>query len=250
MSSHAPFRNRFAGAPVDLAGALDGLRDLPVNYDESDAPPHVDTGWHHDHVTVELGREAPGPTQPGGLAETAYALVDAYEFADPHLIRAVYRRGPELLGRDMLLEGRFLRMRFLLGVRITEQHDEVRTGPHGPERAVGWAYQTLEGHLEQGRLTYEVVKELDTGLVTFSIIAYSRRAPVPNPLLRWGFRLFGRANQLRFYRRALRLLHRLVHQPYPPASAHPGADGLLHAPTGSPPGRAESLTIVFLNPGR
>lgn len=233
-----------------LAGPLDGLRALPVNYDESAAPPHVTSGWHHDHVTVELGREAPGPTQPGGLAETAHALVDRYEFSNPHQLRAVYRPTSDLLGRDMLLEGRFLRLRFLFGVRITEQHDEVRDGPHGPERAVGWAYQTLAGHLEQGRLTYEVVKELDTGLVTFSIIAYSRRAPVPNPLLRWGFHLFGRANQRHFYRHALRRLRALVHQPLPPARSQPDADGLQHAPSGSAPGRAESLTLTSHNPGR
>lgn len=234
-----------------LASALDDLRDRSVNYDADAAPPHVHQGWHHDRCAIELGREAPGEPAPGGLAETAVVLVDGYEFTNPHLLRAVYRAGPTLVGRDMLLEGRFLRMRFLLGVRVTEQHDEVRDGPRGAERAVGWSYQTLQGHLEQGLLTYEVVKELETGLVTFSITAYSRRAPVPNPVLRWGFGLFGRANQLRFYRHALRRLRVLAHQPMPPlpSPARPVTE-LAQAPTGAPPGRHEWLTVTFRDPGR
>ncbi len=227
-----------------VSPVLDDLRHRAVNYDERD----VTDAWHHDHLTIELGREAPGEPVPDGPARRAHALVDGYEFTNPHLLRAVFRAGPELVGRDMLLEGRFLRLRFLIGVRVTESHDELREGPHGPERAVGWSYQTLEGHLEQGKLTYEVVKEIATGRVTFSIIAYSRRAPIANPVLRLGFVAFGRANQLRFYRYVTKRLHALVASP--PPRAAPAGDGLVHAPTGAPPGRAEAWTLVFVHPGR
>jgi uncharacterized protein (UPF0548 family) len=233
---------------IDVAAALDELRGRSVNYDEATAPPGVTDGWHQDRQTVELGREAPGEPEPDGIVHRARALVDGYEFTNPHLLRAVYRRGAEVVGRDMLLEGRFLRLRFLLGVRITESHDERRDGPHGPERAIGWSYRTLEGHLEQGRLTYEVVKELDTGRVRFVIDAYSRQAPIRNPVLRLGFAVFGRANQLRFYRYVTRRLRVLVADPAPDAVE--GEDGLVHAPTGAPPGRAETWTLVFAHPGR
>lgn len=231
-----------------MSAALDDLRGRSVNYDETAAPPAVTDGWHQDRHTIELGREQPGEPEPDGIVHRARALVDGYEFTDPHLLRAVYRRGPEVVGRDMLLEGRFLRLRFLLGVRITESHDERRPGPRGPERVVGWSYQTLDGHLEQGRLTYEVVKEIDTGRVTFVIDAYSRRAPIANPVLRLGFTVFGRANQLRFYRYVTRRLVALVADPVPDAA--PAEDGLVRAPTGAPPGRAEAWTLVFPHPGR
>jgi uncharacterized protein (UPF0548 family) len=231
-----------------LADAVAALRDLPVNYDDAAAPPAVTAGWHRDRRVLELGREAPGEPEPGGLLETAAALVNDYEFSDPSILRAAFRHPGDLVGRDMLLEGRFLVLRFLLGVRITAEHDEVRDGPHGPERVIGWSYQTLRGHLEQGRLAYELAKELETGRVEFRIVAYSRRAPISNPVLRLGFRLFGRRTQLRFYRLALARMRGLVEAP--PAPARPGPDGLVRAPSGVEPGRFEAFTLRFTHPGR
>jgi uncharacterized protein (UPF0548 family) len=231
-----------------LAAAVAALRDLPVNYDEAAAPPAVTAGWHVDRCVQELGREGPGEPEPGGLLETAAALVNSYEFSDPAILRAAYRHPGHLVGRDMLLEGRFLVLRFLLGVRITSQHDEVCDGPHGPERRTGWSYQTLRGHLEQGRLTYELAKELETGRVEFRILAYSRRAPIRNPVFRIGFRVFGRHTQLRFYRHArARLLALLQAPPEPP---RPGPDGLVRAPSGVEAGRFEVFALRFAHPGR
>ena len=63
---------------------------------------------------------------PGAAWEIACALVRRYEFTDPRLVRAVYSSAAGLLGRDMLLEGRFLWLRFYLGVRITGVADETR----------------------------------------------------------------------------------------------------------------------------
>ncbi|MDT7652001.1 MAG: hypothetical protein QOI36_3407 [Pseudonocardiales bacterium] len=232
----------------DLARAVGDLRDRPVNYDEGRAPPFVLDGWHQDRRVVVLGQEAPGEPEPGGLVETAGTLVDSYEFSDPAILRAAFPYPGHLVGRDMLLEGRFLVLRFLIGVRITAEHDEVRAGANGPERVIGWSYQTLRGHLEQGRLTYEVAKELDTGRVEFRIIAYSRRAPIANPVLRLGFRLFGRRTQLQFYRHALARLHRLMQAP--PCPPTPGPDGIVRAPSGVEPGRFEGWTLRFAHPGR
>lgn len=232
----------------DVARALDDLRDRPVNYDEAAAPPLDPAGWNVDAREIELGHEEPGEPVPGGLVETAGALVNGYEFSDPRILRAAFRPGDPLVGRDMLLEGRFLVLRFVLGVRITHRHDEVVDGAGGPERVIGWSYQTLRGHLEQGRLTYEVGKELATGRVRFRIHAYSRRAPIPNPVLRLGFRLFGRRTQLRFYRNALDRLATQVHRP--PGPPPPDADGVVRAPSGAGPGRFEGLVVRFAHPGR
>lgn len=230
-----------------MAAIVDELGNRGVNYDESAAPPQVTDGWHQDRCAVVLGREEPGEPEPGGLVARADMLVNDYEFTDPDVLRATFRQPSGLVGRDMLLEGRYLRLRFLLGVRITAELDEVREGVDGPERVVGWTYQTLEGHLEQGRLTYEVAKNLTTGTVEFRIDAYSRQAPIRNPVYRLGFRLFGRHTQLRFYRAALRRLPTRISAP--PESPHPGEDGLVHVPTGTRPGRFEWLTLRVLHPG-
>jgi uncharacterized protein (UPF0548 family) len=227
---------------------VDDLAHRPVNYDESAAPPHVTAGWHQDRWALELGHEAPGEPEPGGLLRTADDLVNSYEFSDPRIVRAAYRYPGDLVGRDMLLEGRFGVLRFLMGVRITGAHDEVVDGPNGPERVIGWSYQTLAGHLEEGLLTYQLAKELKTGRVEFRILAYSRRARIRNPLFALGFRLFGRRTQLRFYRHALRKLALLL--PDPPQPPGPDEDGLVRAPTGAPPNRAEFLTVRFAHPGR
>jgi uncharacterized protein (UPF0548 family) len=230
-----------------LASAVAELGERPVNYDEAQAPPFVVDGWHRDRRVIELGREAPGEPEPGGLTETAAALVNSYEFSDPRILRAAFRYPSDLVGRNVLLEGRFLVFRFLMGVRITGQHDEVRDGPNGPERVVGWSYQTLHGHLEQGRLTYEVAKQRATGRVEFRIIAHSRTAPIRHPVLRLGFRVFGRHTQLRFYRHAQARLLRLLADP--PAPPRPGADGLVQAPSGLGPGRFEVFALRFPHPG-
>jgi uncharacterized protein (UPF0548 family) len=230
-----------------LADAVTALRDLPVNHVEAQAPPAVTAGWHVDRHVVELGEETPGEPEPDGLLRTAQTLVNNYEFSDPAILRAAFRCPAHLVGRDMLLEGRFLVLRFLLGVRITAGYDEVRPGCCGPERVVGWSYDTLRGHLEQGRLTYELAKELETGRVEFRIVAYSRPAPIRNPVVRLGFRLFGRHTQLKFYRHAQDRLRRLLQ--VPPAAPRPGPDGLVRAPSGVEPGRFEFLTLRIAHPG-
>ena len=237
---------RQASTGGGLAGLVADLARRSPNYAEDEAPPHVLAGWHRDDVRTTLGHEAPGEIEQDGLAETAAALVNSYEFADPAILRAVYRYPGDLVGRDMLLVGRFLVLRFAMGVRITEQHDEVRDGEH----RLGWAYQTLDGHLEQGKLTYEIAKDLETGRVEFRILAFSRRASIRSPLVALGFRLFARRTQLRFYANALRRLARLTATPAPPAPPTPRSDGLVRAPGDRSPWHEGRFTVRFVYPGR
>jgi uncharacterized protein (UPF0548 family) len=240
---------------VDEAAALDSLRDRPVNYDPARAPldGRAAGHWHIDSDDIVIGREQPGPPAPGGAWEAACQLVRGYEFAEPRILRAVYRRQDELLGRDMLLEGRFFGLRFYLGVRVTGVTDETREGPEGPERIWGWSYQTLQGHLEQGRLAYDVIKNLSSGQVAFRVSGYSRQAPIQNPLIRLGFTVFGRWTQRRFYRAIQFRLRRLVRaaqagRPLPTPAAR--ADGIVLAPSGVRPNPLESLAARWLHPGR
>jgi uncharacterized protein (UPF0548 family) len=235
---------------VDIAAAVDGLRHLSVNYDDADAPVAQQSGnWHIDNPWAPIGHEPAGPPVPGGAWEIACRLVRDYEFADPAIVRAVYRPTEELLGRDMLLEGRFLAFRFYLGVRVTEVVDETRDS----QRVWGWGYQTLEGHLEQGKLAYEVVKDLQSGGVELQIRAYSRRAPIPNPILRSGFAVFGRRTQLRFYAGVGQRLRNTVQEilrGVPPPTPALTSDGLIVAPSGVYRHPLERLTVHSHHPGR
>jgi uncharacterized protein (UPF0548 family) len=125
-----------------------------------------------------------------------------YEFADPAIVRAVYRPEGPLEGRDMLLEVRFWGLRFRLGVRVGGVIDGVRRVDGRDARVWGWSYSTLQGHLEMGQMDYEVWKWTDSGAVEFRIHVVSRASRIDNPIIRLGFRLFGRREQVRFARRA------------------------------------------------
>ena len=166
-------RERLFGS-VDETAALDELRHRQVNYDPARARQdgRPDGHWHVDSGEAIIGQEVPGPPVRGGPWETGCGLVRQYEFADPKIIRAAYHGDADLEGRDMLLEGRFFGLRFYLGVRVTRVIDEIRDADDGPEQVWGWSYQTLQGHLEQGRLSYEVIKNLATGRITFRVSGY------------------------------------------------------------------------------
>jgi len=133
-----------------------------------------------------------------------------YEFADPGIVRAIYRGDGPLAGRDMLLEARFWGLRFRFGVRVGGVIDETRALEGRDVRVWGWDYATLQGHLEMGRMDYEVWKWLDTGAVEFRIHVVSRASRIGNPLIRLGFRLFGRRQQVRFAQRACERMADLV----------------------------------------
>lgn len=246
-------RERLLGSP-DVAAALDDLRGRRINYDPARAPldGRPDGHWHVDSSDTLIGHEPSGLPLPGGAWDSACLVVRRYEFTEPGIVRAAYRYDEELLGRDMLLEGRFFGLRFYLGVRVTGVVDEARGSGDLTERVWGWSYQTLEGHLEQGRLSYEVIKNLASGEVTFRISGYSRRAPVPNPVIRWGFRLFGRWTQERFYRaiqRRMRDLVQAAQRGEPPPVPTVRADGVVVVPCGATPHPLERLARSSHHPG-
>jgi uncharacterized protein (UPF0548 family) len=229
--------------PADLARRIDELAALPVNYDPADGPvSRDDRRWHVDDGRAVIGQEGPGPPEPDGPWERAGSIVRDYGFTDHRRLRGAYRPSAPLLGRDMLLEGRFAVMRFHLGVRVTDIVDTERDG----HRVWGWSYETLSGHLEQGRLTYEVDKDLASGEVTFWIRAFSRRARVPNPFYRLGFALFGRAVQLGFYHSAGQRVRELVGSE--PPGPEPGADVVV-APRHCPEHWWDRWAVHVYQPG-
>jgi len=194
-----------------VARRLAALAERPVNFDTSRLDEYTpETGWHRDDMIEPLPREAPGPPRPRGSWELARQLVMGYQLADPYQVRAVYDGDSPFEGRDMLLRIRFAVLRFGVGVRIGESYDVSQDLDGRPVRIYGWFYDTLEGHFEEGRMHYEVWKWLDSGDVEFRLHAVSRPARGGPWVLRTGFRLVGRVNQLQFYRRVCRRARRLT----------------------------------------
>lgn len=229
---------------VDGAAVLADQRGRAVNYDAAE----VDGTWNHDEYRTLLAHEPPGDPVPDGPWETACRLVAAYEMADPAQIHAVYDPRVPLEGRDLVLEGRFWFLRFSMGVRITEviEHDR------GDERTWGWAYETLEGHLERGRMSYEVVKNRSSGEITFVIRAFSEGAPTLGPVTGLGWRLFGRRTQLRFYRACgTRMVGMVAERSGDPDPVPPRATdgGLVLAPSDARPRRAVGRGVRRHEPG-
>ncbi|MCE3550617.1 DUF1990 domain-containing protein [Pseudonocardia sp. RS11V-5] len=204
-----------------LRAVVEGLRERAVT-DE----PEVEAGWTVDEHVHELGTELPGGPLPNGIWERATALVRDYDFTPPELLRAAYLRDSALLGRDILLDGRFGPLRFLMGVRITEVVD------HADEdgwRIWGWAYSTLDGHLQRGRVLYRVAKHRASGRVEFRASVRWRPDPRLGPVFGLGWGVFGRRSQLRFYRRiGERVRERAVLEP--PGRRVPGTGPLILVP--------------------
>ncbi|HET7326566.1 MAG TPA: DUF1990 family protein [Nocardioidaceae bacterium] len=231
---------------IDVAAEYAELRTRRVNYSVGEVD---QDSWNHDVYRSPLSAERPGPPEPAGVWERACRLVESYQFTTPEIVRAFYDPHAPLLGRDMLLQGRFYGLRFYLGVRVTSIIDETRKDE---QRLWGWAYETLEGHLERGRISYEVVKDLRTGTVEFVITAYSQLAPTVDLVTRLGWRAFGRRTQLRFYDACGVRLHDLVTAsgPAPTPLLLPAGDGeLVLAPADAQRQWLDRLALHRSRPG-
>ena len=208
------------GARRDLAD----MHELPVNYalGSPDEPTEAN-GWTVDQYSCSLPKEPPGDPQPNGSYAVACRLVRDYEFADPSIVKAVWLPDSPLEARDMLFEARFLFLRFFIGVRISQVTDETRTRTPdgGPEQAWGYCYRTLQGHFEMGEMCYEVVKSLDTGAVEFRLKRYVRTGAIPNPIIRLGWATFGRYMQVRFVKKSMERMQRLVAAELAPGRTEP-----------------------------
>ncbi|WP_019819411.1 DUF1990 family protein [Saccharomonospora saliphila] len=234
-------------------GRLDAIRvwrdlaEARVNYTVGEVRRPA---WNIDTHRAALPAERPGAPEPRGCWERARSLVRDYEFSPPELVRALYEPAAPLLGRTMLLELRFHGLHFYCGVRVTEVVDETRANG---DRVWGWAYETLNGHLERGKVTYEVVKHRDTGRVEFVATSYSQGAPTLGRVLSLGWRLFGRRNQLRFYRRCGERLRTFVEAAAGgetvPSASPPRVGNLVVAPSDSTIRRLDALALHRVSPG-
>jgi uncharacterized protein (UPF0548 family) len=205
-------RVREVMGPPRIQRRLARLERRKLNFDPDGADGYgPSTGWRRDDFHQDLPAEAPGPPLEHGSFAVAQRLMRGYQFADPSIVHAYYDpRGP-LLGRTMLLSVRFHGLRFHAGTRVVEEYERTLEDDEGrPVHLWGWGYGTLEGHFEKGRMDWQLWKWTDTGEVQFRIHAYSRRAAGRNPIIRLGFRLFGRREQLAFLRSTLQRMEALT----------------------------------------
>lgn len=200
-----------------VAKRLAGLRGRPLSFDP-EAPHPPQDGWRTDEYCEPLPPEPPGPPVDGGSFRVAQRLLREYRVADPTIVRAHYRDDVPLEGRDMLLELRFHGLRTFVGCRVGGIVDESRTVGGRPAQVWGWPYRTLEGHVEQGEMSWEVWKWLDTGAVQFRIHSCSRFAGARNPFTALGVRLFGQRERRRYLTHACRRMARLTAQAVPHAA--------------------------------
>jgi Domain of unknown function (DUF1990) len=203
-------RPPWVGRARNLGAELGRLAELEPNFEPGELPRVERDAWHVDDYCHPLPPEPAGEPVANGSFEAAVGLLRDYEFADPRRVRAYYRANAPLLHRDMLLEIRFAGLRVRVGVRISQIFDELRSANDRPVRISGWAYRTLEGHLERGQMDYQVWKWLDTGEVEYRIHAVSELGEVRSAWLALGFRLVGRREQVRFARRCGERMERLV----------------------------------------
>ena len=192
--------------------ALAALHDAELNFEPRPVEYYTpERGWHADALSQRLPGEPPGDPVLGGAWEIARRLVEDYRMADPAIVRAVWDPTVPLLGRDMLLELRLYRVLSVhAGVRVTRVWDEERVLAGRAARVFGFEYATLPGHVELGRMDYEVYKWRDDGTVEFRLHAHSRASQDGAPWVRLGFRLFGRREQVRFYVRCCDRIARLT----------------------------------------
>jgi uncharacterized protein (UPF0548 family) len=188
--------DRLLGQPTDARQALAEMRRRRLNFDPSLRHTYTpENGWYADDVRRPL---PPGDPLPHGSWESARRIARDYDFADSSIVRGVFDREEPLANRTMLLVLRFRSLGIHVGVRVGEVYDEWSELEGRRGRLFGWNYRTLAGHVEQRQMDWQVWKFPDSGEVLFRISAFSRPARPSNLLLRLGFRLVGRREQLRF----------------------------------------------------
>ncbi|MBC7843440.1 MAG: DUF1990 domain-containing protein [Gemmatimonadaceae bacterium] len=201
------------GRPIDaeLLARLTEIASMEPTVDLTKRDSYVAAaGWNVDAREVALPPEQPGAPAPNASFAQARAILTAYSFPPPRLIRGRFDPSAPLDGRAMLLTATFLWMHFELPVRVSRVIDETRSGEHGAEAVWGYSYQTLAGHIERGEITFEIIKTLDTGAIRFRIHSFSQTGHIANPIHRIGFRIVGRRLQARFAVESLRNMQQQV----------------------------------------
>jgi uncharacterized protein (UPF0548 family) len=212
--------DRLLRQPSDRQKALAELRGRGINFELSRRGEYTrENGWYADDVRRALPPERPGEPVPGGSWQTARRIGRNYDFADPSIVEGVFDRDEPLEHRTMLLVLHFHLLRVHVGVRVGDVYDEERELDGHAGHVFGWNYRTLEGHVEKGQMDWQVWKFPESGEVLFRIHSFSRPAGGGNLLVRIGFRLVGRREQLRFLQLTAERMARLTQERSRPVTA-------------------------------
>ena len=144
---------------------------------EPRSTPTPATGGRSPTLPGAAGRAARAAGRRTAAAQIARRLMRGYEFADPSIVRAYYDPDGRCEGRNMLLElqrsGAAARLRRRAGGRRLRGDARAR---RRPGTVWGWAYRTLEGHVERARWTGRCGNGWATGEVEFRVHAVARAA--------------------------------------------------------------------------
>lgn len=190
-------------APVSAAAfdAFEQLRAKRINFQPLSWEQALDDpDWRIDQATRTLARERPGEPQPAVPSQGPGKRCSATNSPTRTSCSPSTTLTP-LDGQNMLLVGRFLHLRFHMGVRIGGVIDTLAEDDNRRIRRFGWHYRTLEGHLEQGQMDYEIRK--DTLRATSASMSTATPAPLPSTSHRPSRVRPLRQTQVRFYRNIL-----------------------------------------------
>ncbi|MCP3099170.1 DUF1990 family protein [Myxococcus sp. K15C18031901] len=168
---------------------------LPRNFTAASGEMTLERGWNQVHSEASLGHEPPGPPCADGLFARARRVLETFDFSDPRIVRWHFLADAPLAGRTVLLELKSVRqwVRHLVGARVGDVREE-----QGEEFSVfGFSFETLEGHIEEGREWFLLQKRHADGEVRFRIEAAWRPGRFPTAWSRLGFAVVGR-----YYQRA------------------------------------------------
>jgi uncharacterized membrane protein/uncharacterized protein (UPF0548 family) len=183
----------------ELVPRLEQARALRPNFSASPEEQTLEAGWCQVCSRTVVGRERPGPPEPGGLFERARWVLETGDFSDPRIVDWHFEPDSPLRGRTVLLELKVRALRYLCAVRV----GDTRSEGDASRSIFGFSFETLEGHIEAGREWFLLTKEHASGEVRFRIEASWRPGQSPNWWSRLGFLLVGRRYQ--------RAWHRLTH---------------------------------------
>jgi hypothetical protein len=191
--------------------ALAERAERPLNFDPATLKSAGRTGWHVDDYRQPLPLEPPGEPVLNGSFESAQQLMCDYAFADPAIVRAVFDPASGLANRNMLLQARFGPLRFFLGCRVGTITDETRAPSSGGQSASGAGATARSPDISNAARWTSPSGSGSTTAPSSSASMSSRAAHRwGNPLIRLGFRLVGRRQQVRFARRACERMGELV----------------------------------------
>ncbi|MFL5242012.1 MAG: DUF1990 family protein [Gemmataceae bacterium] len=124
-----------------------------------------------DHYERVVAREAPGEPQAEGPYERLAQAIFRYEIFPKWLVEGVIRRGPVQVGDTVGIVYHFLPgIDLFFSARVIACFDKREPTVW----RTGFTYQTMMGHPELGEETFQVEKDLTSGIVKVSMRSWSR----------------------------------------------------------------------------